>query len=92
MTYRITYKGKTVKEYPHKLTCIIWLILKGLVYENYRWGKWIDPDYKIKKVKDDCFTCPRCHSRRCNTGKTRMGFFKVKCLDCKNQWEVRVCK
>lgn len=51
MNYRITYKGKTVKEYPHKITCVVWLILKGLVYEHCRFGRWIHPDYEIQEVK-----------------------------------------
>lgn len=49
MTYRIIHKGKVIKEYPHRLTCVIWLMLKGLVYEHWRFGKWIDPDYEIKE-------------------------------------------
>lgn len=50
MSYQIKHKGKVIKEYPHKLTCVIWLMLKGLCYEC-RFGKWIDPDYTIEEVK-----------------------------------------
>lgn len=39
MTYCIIHKGKVIKEYPHRLTCVIWLMLKGLVYEHWRLGK-----------------------------------------------------
>ena len=36
MTYCIIHKGKVIKEYPHRLTCVIWLMLKGLVYMKSR--------------------------------------------------------
>ena len=49
MKYRIIHKGKVIKEYPHRLTCVIWLMMKGLVYEHWRFGKWINPDYEIKE-------------------------------------------
>lgn len=45
--YQIIYKGKVLKEYPHRIQCVIWLMLKGLVYTSSYYGKWIDPDYKI---------------------------------------------
>lgn len=49
MSYCIIHKGKVIKKYPHRLTCVIWLMLKGLVYEHMWFGKWIDPDYEIKE-------------------------------------------
>ena len=53
MTYRIVYKGNAIKEYPHKLTCIVWLAMRGFVYEHWRFGKWIDPDFKIERIEKD---------------------------------------
>lgn len=51
MSYQIKHKGIVIKEYPHKITCIIWLTLKGLVYEHRYFGKWINPDYTVEELK-----------------------------------------
>lgn len=50
MKYEVYIKGEKVKEYPHKLQAVIYLMLKGFCYQD-RFGKWLDKRTKIVKVK-----------------------------------------
>jgi hypothetical protein len=52
--YRITYKDATVKEYPYKLQCYVWLITHGHVSCCGRgWYGLRDNNFKIVKVRND---------------------------------------
>ena len=48
MTYEVYISGKKVKEYPHKLQAIIYLILKGYCYHS-RYGHFFDNRARIIK-------------------------------------------
>ena len=50
MRYAVYIEGQKVKEYPHKLQAIIYLILKGFCYQD-RYGYWLDKRAKIVEVK-----------------------------------------
>lgn len=49
MTYEIYIHGHKVKEYPHHLQAVIYLILKGFCYRS-RFGCWIDNRAEIREV------------------------------------------
>lgn len=51
--YFVYIDGKKVEEYPTKLQALIYLILKGHCYYNYRHGCWIDNHAKIEELKQD---------------------------------------
>lgn len=52
MKYEVYIRGYKVKEYPHRLQAIIYLILKGFCYRSC-YGCWISPDVEIKE-RDIC--------------------------------------
>ena len=52
MMYEVYIDGRKVKEYPHKLQAVIYLILKGYCYRS-RFGKWLDKRAEIRDVADE---------------------------------------
>lgn len=52
MMYEVYIDGRKVKEYPHRLQAVIYLILKGHCY-YCRFGKWLDDRAEIREVADD---------------------------------------
>lgn len=52
MMYEVYIDGRKVKEYPHKLQAVIYLILKGYCYRS-RFGKWLDKKTEIREVEDE---------------------------------------
>lgn len=48
MTYEVYIQNQKVKEYPHKLQAIIYLILKGYCYHS-KYGYFLDNRTKIIK-------------------------------------------
>lgn len=55
--YQITYKGKVIKEYPHRIQAVIWLMMKGHIYYGEKLTRfglspyWLDPRFEIKEVE-----------------------------------------
>ena len=47
--YAIYIRGQKVKEYPHHLQDVIYLILKGFVYRS-RHGFWISHEASIREI------------------------------------------
>ena len=52
MIYEVYINGVKVKEYPHKLQAVIYLILRGCCYRS-RFGKWLNKKTEIREVIDD---------------------------------------
>ena len=51
--YEVYINNQKVKEYPTKIQAVVYLIMKGYCWRNYRWGVWIDDRAKIVEVKND---------------------------------------
>lgn len=49
MIYEVYICGRKVKEYPHRIQAVIYLILKGFAY-RCRYGCWISPEAEIKEI------------------------------------------
>lgn len=47
--FEVYIKGAKVKEYPHRLQAVIYLILKGYGYCS-RFGSWINDEAEIREV------------------------------------------
>lgn len=52
MIYGVYIHGKKIKEYPHRLQAVVYLILKGFCYHS-RHGYWISPEAEIREIKDE---------------------------------------
>lgn len=52
MIYEVYIRSRKVKEYPHHLQAVIYLIFKGFCYRS-RHGYWIDNRAEIKERKGD---------------------------------------
>ena len=52
MMYEVYINGRKVKEYPHKLQAVIYLILGGYCYHS-RFGKWLDKKTEIREVANE---------------------------------------
>lgn len=50
MIYEVYVNGEKVKEYPHYIQAVIYLVLKGYCYQD-RFGRWLDNRTEIRKVK-----------------------------------------